>query len=46
MVNTSAEEPMRFALLIGLDIAILRPTHIEEHIQTMKNTMVGHGKGL
>ena len=36
---------MRFALLKGSDIAMLRPTHIEEEIQNMKNNMIGHDKG-
>ena len=46
MVNTSSEEPFRFALLIGSYIAMLRPTRIEEDIQSMKNNMIGNGKGL
>ena len=45
MVNASTEEPMRFALLIGSDTYMLRPTHIEDDIQNMKNNMIGNGKG-
>ena len=37
---------MRFSLLIASDEAMLRPTHIEEDIQNMKNNMIGHCKGL
>ena len=37
---------MRLSLLIGSDEAMLRPTHVEEEIQNMKNNTIGHGKGL
>ena len=46
MVNVSAEEPIRFALLIGSPIAMIDPHNIEEEISQMTNNVFGYGKGL
>ena len=46
MVNVSAEEPMRFALLTGSPIAMIDPHNTEEEISKMTNNMFGHGKGM
>jgi hypothetical protein len=46
IANVSAEEPIRFALLIGSPIAMLDPENIEDDISTMTMNMIGHGKGL
>ena len=46
MVNTSAIEPVRFALLIASEIAMMCPQHIIEDMESIKNNMIGHGKGL
>ena len=46
IVNVSADEPIRFALLIGSPIAMLDPENIEQDISKMSKNMIGHGKGL
>ena len=46
IANVSAKKPIRFALLIGSNKALLRPDHIDEDVSKMVNNMIGHGKGL
>ena len=46
MVNASAEEPVRFALLIESPIAMIDPHSTVEEISKMTNNVFGHGKGL
>jgi len=46
IVNVSADEPIRFALLIGSPITMLDPENIEQDISKMSKNMIGHGKGL
>ena len=46
MVNVSAEEPIKFALLIGSPIALLDPEHIEHDVSRMSKNIIGHGKGV
>ena len=43
IVNSSAEEPVRLALLLGLIIAILDPKNVERNVSTMIKNMIGHG---
>ena len=43
MVNTAAEEPIRFALLCGSNIAMLRPGNIREDIKECMLNVIGHG---
>jgi len=46
IVNVSADEPVRYALLIGSSIAMLDPDNIENDISRMSKNMIGHRKGL
>ena len=46
IVKASAEEPIRFALLIGLPITMLDPENIVYNISKITKNMIGHGKGL
>ena len=42
IVNISAEEPIRYALMIGSPIAILCLEYIEENIKKMVNNTIGY----
>ena len=44
--NVSAEEPMRYALLIRSPITMLNPDNIEKDISKMTKNMIGHRKGI
>ena len=44
--NVSAEEPVRYALLIGSPIAMLDLDNIEKDISKMTKNMIGHEKGI
>ena len=46
MVNTAAEEHIKFALLCGSDIVMLRSENLQEDVNGNKDNMIGHGMGI
>ena len=46
IANVEADQPEKFALIQGNDVAMLRLSHLNEDMSNMKYNMIAYGKGL